>query len=211
MIGVQQTNMVQLTQFTTRVLQSLTPQELQPAFKVIAAMSVADCKRNIAEQHAPDGTPYIPLAHGRPGGVGSPIPLKDTGLLINSIQGRATPTDVIVSSNMAYAGVHQFGAVLTPKRAKFLCIPITKMARMAGSPRRFPGKLSPRVNKAKTKGVLIERIGSIDVVHYVMVRSVVVPARPFLGFSPKLITRIGKFLNDWASKQIYHSERKTNA
>ena len=47
-------------------------------------------------------------------------PLRDTGRLRNSISYQATADEVTVGTNVKYAAVHQFGAVIKPKTAKAL-------------------------------------------------------------------------------------------
>ena len=51
-------------------------------------------------------------------------PLQDTGRLRNSITWELRPGGVRVGTNVIYAAVHNFGAVIKPKRAKFLAIPV---------------------------------------------------------------------------------------
>lgn len=53
--------------------------------------------------------------------VGSPgQPLRDTGRLARSVVAQASATDVVVGTNLIYARVHQFGAVIHPKKGPFL-------------------------------------------------------------------------------------------
>lgn len=47
-------------------------------------------------------------------------PLRDTGRLRNSISYQAADEEVTVGTNLKYAAVHQFGAVITPKNKKRL-------------------------------------------------------------------------------------------
>lgn len=164
----------------------------------VAQMAVSDVKKNFAEGHAPDGTPWRPLAHGRPGRPAGAKPLRDTGVLLASIAGRAVDAGVAVGSNLAYARLHQEGGTVAPKRGKFLAIPLTKEARRAGSPRRFPRKLEPRIRKGGAAGVMGEvgKDGRLAKVHYALVKSVTVPARPFLGFSAGLLGRVDRLVID---------------
>lgn len=50
-------------------------------------------------------------------------PLRDTGRLQRSITSRPDKEGVTVGTNVFYAPVHQFGATITPKKAKRLVFP----------------------------------------------------------------------------------------
>lgn len=82
----------------------------------------------------------------------SRIPLQDTGRLSQSITVVADKNTILLRTNVIYAKTHQFGAVITPKRAKFLIIPINPAGRYWG----------------KVKGA-----------KFVFVKRVVIPPRPF--------------------------------
>ncbi len=62
---------------------------------------------------APSGAPWKPVLRG-----GSP--LRNTGLLMNSISSRVTGNSVFVGVPYFWAAVHQFGATITAKAAPFL-------------------------------------------------------------------------------------------
>lgn len=63
---------------------------------------------------APNGTKWAPLKF-RKG-----TPLVDTGRLRSSIGYRVEGSEVVVGTNLLYAPVHQFGAVIKPKTKPFL-------------------------------------------------------------------------------------------
>ncbi|MFE3838885.1 phage virion morphogenesis protein [Pseudogemmobacter sonorensis] len=66
---------------------------------------------------APDGVPWpVSLRAKEDGGK----TLHDSGLLMRSITSEAAPREVVVGSNLIYAGVHQTGATITAKTAKGL-------------------------------------------------------------------------------------------
>jgi phage gpG-like protein len=81
---------------------------------------------------------------------------------------------MVGSAGVVYAAIHEFGGTIRPLRAKNLAIPTTKEARKAGSPRSMTdlkwipgnGRVSYLVND--------------DGVQYVLVKSVQIPARPYL-------------------------------
>jgi|LSQX01.1.fsa_nt_gb phage virion morphogenesis protein len=51
---------------------------------------------------------------------GTPSKLQDTGRLKNSITRLYDDTSAVVGTNVIYAGIHQFGGTIKPKRAKAL-------------------------------------------------------------------------------------------
>ena len=61
---------------------------------------------------APDGKPWKPSQ--------SEKTLIDRARLRNSIRYKASPDYVVVGTNVKYAAIHQFGGVITPKKAKVL-------------------------------------------------------------------------------------------
>lgn len=67
-------------------------------------------------------------AGGRPSWAGirhrSGIPLNDSGNLKGSIQQVSDNDKAIVGTNEAYAAIHQFGGVITPKKGKYLVFKI---------------------------------------------------------------------------------------
>ena len=66
---------------------------------------------------APDGVPWpVSLRAKLDGGK----TLHDSGLLMRSITSEPAPREVVVGSNMIYAGVHQAGATITAKTGKGL-------------------------------------------------------------------------------------------
>lgn len=115
---------------------------------------------------SPSGAPWSPLRHPRPRGGSKP--LLDTGMLRASLtsKGRGhietvTPTSLEWGTNLIQASTHQYGAIITPKKGKFLAIPVSVEAQRAGSPRKFPDaktRLGWRVtNKG---GVVYEKPGA---------------------------------------------------
>jgi len=99
---------------------------------------------------------------------GSRLPLNDTGRLAQSIRVEKLRTSLRLRAGVIYAFTHQFGAVITPKRAKALTIPINPQARYGGW-----------VKGAK----------------FIFAKRVVIPQRPFFpiperGLPPELLERI---------------------
>jgi phage gpG-like protein len=141
----------------------------------IVQAAVSDVKRRFATGTAPDGTRWRPLRYPRPNGGDQP--LRDTGQLAASIVGEHTPNEVVVSTNRVGARLHHFGGKVEPKKAKVLTIPLTKEAKRAGSPRRLVRR------KGDPLPLFARMVGSRLVGHFLCVKKVVVPARPFMGLS----------------------------
>lgn len=111
------------------------------------------------QSRSPEGVSWSPLRHPRP--RGGTKPLLDTGLLRASLTSRGkghlervTPDGLEWGSNLIYATTHQYGAVITPKKGKFLTIPVSIEALRAGSPLNFP-------NAKERLGWIIGRGGGI--------------------------------------------------
>ena len=174
---------------------------------------MSDIKKNFSEGHSPDGVKWRALAHGRPSG-GTALPLRDNGLLLASVGYHITGNEIAAGSGLEYAGVHQWGKVIKPVKAKMLAIPITKEAKRAGGPRNFPRPLVAIVGK-NGKGVLAEAprpkpkgkrkstavaAGPVKrqmgKVHFILVKEVTVPARPFVGLSSGLMGRLEMLMID---------------
>lgn len=82
---------------------------------------------------------------------------------------------VEIGTDLSYAKIHEYGGVIAPKKGRFLAIPVSDTAKTSVSPRNFPGKLHVRVNGGS--GVLLD---ADNIVHFALVTSVTIPARPYL-------------------------------
>lgn len=192
-----QSGVMPLSQFG-QTFRPLPPAGPLPAdlSRQIGMVLLAGVRKRFQAGVSPSGVKWKPLGRARPGGGGGSLPLLDTGVLRNSFQVRVEADGASVGSVLPQARLHQYGGIVRPKRAKNLSIPLTAMAKRAGSPRRFPRKLEFRPFKTKganAVGVLYERKGSAQVDHYLLVKEVAVPARPIIGESAedsRLIQRI---------------------
>jgi phage gpG-like protein len=138
-------------------------------------------------------------------------PLQDTGRLRDSISFRVEPNNLVVGTRTVYGGIQQRGGVVKPGPGKkFLAIPLSpplsKGEARAGNPRSFktafvlmkgpdgPGiyrrSLAARSTNLKTRRTsysagthTIERI-------FALVRSVKIPARPYLKWTPRAVAKI---------------------
>lgn len=168
-----------------------------PLLTPIAEAGVRDCfdrQQNIRGENWP------PLKHPRPGESDIGRALLDKGLLRASVAGVAEGSSITLKTNRIGARLQNFGGVVVPVNAQYLCIPATVEAKLAGSPRDFPGLLTPLINKAKTGGVLIGTAGSdakpksIELtelpVQYYMTKRVEIPARTFMGYPIYVVNAI---------------------
>jgi phage gpG-like protein len=170
---------------------SAMPQLVRQYLDAAGILCESELKRDMAEGRSPDGTPYKPLAHPRPDG--SSLPLRDKGLLMASLVGganhirRVAERGIAIGTNLAYAAVHQFGATIAPVVGRFLAIPLTAAAKKAGGPRNYPGDLAGRYGKSG--GLLIDK--ATQQKQYALTAGpVVIPARPFVGFSVALKSKL---------------------
>lgn len=185
--------------------------------KACKVLIQADAKENFAGSHTPEGQPWPPLAHPRPSG--GAVPLRDQGLLMASVVGQGsghveeiTSYQLRLGTNLDRAAIHQHGGVIRPRNAKMLAIPLTREAARAGSPRSFPRPLG-MVSRPGHPPLLVEekagtgkgqpgRGGSRSVFQYVLVASVTIPARRFLGFSAKVVDRIQKVFAEFLGEKL---------
>lgn len=94
---------------------------------------------------------------------------------IETLEKQAKKVEMGIGTDLDYAAIQEFGGTITPKKGKFLAIPLTEEARANVSPRDFPEKLSPRFGG--NGGVLVDGAG---IAQYALVRSVTIPAHPYL-------------------------------
>jgi phage virion morphogenesis protein len=146
---------------------------VKPALKDIGEYLLRVTDDRFAAEQAPDGTPWTPLSEEtialdylrrgknrtlttKRGATSKGYAqfkarrkiLDSSGNLRGSIRYQVEPDGLAVGSNLIYANVHQFGAVIRAKNAKALAIP--------------------------------QPDGSVR-----LVQSVKIPARPFLGVTPR--------------------------
>jgi phage gpG-like protein len=124
--------------------------------------------------------------------------LQQTGRLRNSINVRAVMnrpgySELIASTNLAYAPIHHYGGVITPKKAKSLAIPLSKEA-MTKRPRDFEDKRLFVMTSKKGTKFLAEKVGETTIRHFVLVKSVKIPERPFMMIQTEDIETFEKIL-----------------
>lgn len=123
---------------------------MKPAARLMGEEALSQVQKGFVSGTDPYGRAWLPV-RGRPGGR----PLRDTGRLMNSFSMHLTSGGFIVGSNLIYASVHQYGAIIKAKNAPYLAFRI-------GGPR--GGKSQARGGKGS----------------WVKVKQVTIPARPFL-------------------------------
>ncbi len=102
--------------------------------------------------------------------------------LQTTVRGRTVDTLVGIAFFTAkYAPAHEFGATITPKRGRYLAIPLSAVSTPTGiaqyQPRDFPNAFFIRSRKNPDNLVLVEERGSRIVPLFAMVRSVTIPPR----------------------------------
>ncbi len=179
-------------------------ESLKPAMRACTIAVKAMAKDFFQQSQGPDGTPWPVLKHPRPRTGGQDKPLLDTGVLRSSMAGGASAKghferiedfELEVGSIDQRAALMNFGGTVRPTGGrKYLAIPLSKEAtRYSGprsGPRPFPKALGlvsrpghpPILVEQKVKGKG-KKAKIITIVHYVLVPSVTIPARPFAGFS----------------------------
>jgi phage gpG-like protein len=167
---------------------------------VIRQLMVSDVKSHIASGTSPDGAAFRPLKGVRVSG-GS-VPLRDTGVLMASIHGTVEGNAVVVQTTHPAAPVHNFGATIRPTKAKKLAIPLTREAKRAGSPRRFPRKLAVRPTR-KAGTLLMFEAGKVGTGQFLLVDSVTIPARPFMGLSAGCLSNISRAVAEAVARGWY--------
>ena len=192
------TNRVNLKSLIEALGQERFDSVFSGAMPAIRVMSVSGVRAGIRRGVSPDGTPFLPLKHNRPEGAGRP--LHDKGLLAASVSATSKGRQVTLATNNPGAALHQWGGTITAKTGKYLAIPISKEAKRVGSPRKnhFPRKLFFLATQS-AGGLLAEGDGKDGIIaHYVLKEKVVIPPRPFLGWSDQTLDRIERTIGDRA-------------
>lgn len=149
----------------------------QLLLKGLALIGENQTRLRFREQIDPDGNPWsISRRVADRGGK----TLTGNGILSGSITHHATSEFAEWGTNMEYGAIHQFGGVIKPVRARFLAVPITDAARAVPGPRHFPGELA---FAQSLRGQFMLLDPATGEVHYLLKKSVTIPARAFLGLS----------------------------
>jgi phage gpG-like protein len=215
--AVQTLTFEQLAQWAEQQDGVLRQRSYRPVLEVLAVMLTADLKTNFEAGHAPDGTAWPALAHPRPRTGGADQPLRDRGLLLASLTAggahhvqEISDAALVVGTNLDYARLQQEGGEVRPTSAKALAIPLTAEAARVGCARDWTGP--PLFVFRATKGqhaflAEAQQKGGRKsftqlVLHYILVASVKVPARPFLGFSKSFIGLALRAVGDFVARRL---------
>lgn len=176
----------------------------QIAAAVVGTLPAAAVRaRGGVQQHfqtstGPDGVPWKPLAHPRP--AGGHLPLLDKGLLAASVTAKVDGDEIVLQASHPGARLHQFGGVVYPVRARALAIPISREATKVTGPRSFgrPLQLIPGRSGGPARLVEPGRGKGAPKTHFLLVRSVTVPKRTYLGFSAETLEAISEMFTEAA-------------
>lgn len=156
--------------------------DTRPLMEAITGAMLFSVQRRFETETDPDGTPWAPLRprtaarriRGRP--RGTEHMLRVTNRLYSSITGEATDTQSTVGTNLAYAAAHQAGATIRrPARSA------TVRLRKVGGRTRFARRSHKRAR-------------DVDVT--IGAHTIVIPARPYLGFSEDDRAEIGAIIEE---------------
>lgn len=150
--------------------------QMQPLMEQLGRVLKTGAQLRFRSKRAPDGADWDQSRRAKQEG-GQTLSLSRR--LRNSLTYHATASSVTVGTNVVYAAIHQFGGVIRAKNGPFLAIPVTALARAAGSPRNMPNLAVAQTLKGQF--VMVDR--DRGTVHFLLRRSVTMPARPFLGVS----------------------------
>lgn len=94
-----------------------------PALRALGPLLVASTRNRIVAQQAPDGSAWPRLNPGYAAIKRGPGMLRERAMrggLFGSLTSEQDGRTLRIGTNKAYAGVHQFGATITPKTARAL-------------------------------------------------------------------------------------------
>lgn len=122
---------------------------------------------------------------------GSSKPLNDTGALVLSISSRTDGDKAVIGTNRIGARINQFGGTITPKKRTRLWIPASKQIKIELED--CGNKIEVLLNRYKQRGYFcfVSKSGKFFLASrkrkvirlFILKKSVVIPARPFLYFS----------------------------
>lgn len=171
---------------------SVRARDLTPVMTAARLMLVSDIKGRFDSSSGPTGEPWRPIQFRANGGH---KPLMDTGLLRNSIAGRNTANEITAGTNAVQAALMNYGGTVRPKRGKYLAIPLTREAKRSGGPRRHAGPKRLVIARGGRTGVILN--AETGEAMWALVKSVTIPARPFIGFSPAFELRLRRMIGNY--------------
>ncbi len=164
----------------------------------IGNLMVSSTQRKIRAKKSPKNSPLTKQLKG------NSKPLQDTGLLMASINHRATDRQVVVGTNKVGARILHEGGAIRPKKAKSLAIPASKatlrmMRRYGSSPKQCIEGMKKNgwsVYSSKSGKTLMARhkLDKISMRLFYLRKSVTIPARPYLTITQKDRDVINKYV-----------------
>lgn len=120
---------------------------------------------------------------------------RRTGHLAQSIQSSVYQENGVVTARigsgalnkerMPYAEIHEDGGTITPKRVKYLTIPLAAALTASGAPRKASARDWANTFVGKSKGgalIIFQKVGKKSIIPlYVLKRSVTIPARHYMS------------------------------
>jgi len=164
-----------VTQYVGKVVGNL--KDPRKALDAIGEGLVSSTQKRIAKG---DFAPNAPLTVKMKRGSN---PLRDRGILMQSITKQVGENWVKVGSGLIYARIHQYGGVISAKRAEKLAIPAFEPEQKRLPPRDYLTRLKGRGWRIwSTPGAILGRPpgGNTTVVLYVRKKSVRIPQREYL-------------------------------
>ena len=183
----------------------------KPLLTQVGALMKGQIARTFQGQRDPmTGAPWKPTSAftlgNRPGGGGGGKTLQDTNALLNSLVAaipKVTSDSVTITTNRVYANAQNFGAVIRPKNAKYLAIPLNRQAARAGSARRWWDQnkdKNPFIVRGDKGGAYIayakkyKRKDDKLIFMFRLLTSVTIPQRRFLGFGNSQVFEVTEFV-----------------
>ncbi|MDZ4810752.1 MAG: hypothetical protein SGI96_21155 [Bacteroidota bacterium] len=109
-----------------------------------------------------------------------------TGGLLNAVESTVVETknEVIglINVNKVYAAIHEFGGIITPKRAQYLRFPVASNMKPDGSPIVTDSGISQKVMLPLRKGdgwLILD--GARNAPMFLLKKSVTIPKRPYVA------------------------------
>lgn len=182
---------------------------MTPAMAEVALTMKSQVGRTFQRQRDPiGGSPWKALSkltlNNRPGGGGGGKPLRDTGRLLQSLIAAnpiTTANSARIGTNLIYARIQNDGGTIRPVKSKYLAIPLDREADAAGGARQYFDKL--KNNRTKVKRLRWPFLGVLDIKtakftpKFVLVASVMIPQRRYLGFGQEYQDEIIEIVLDY--------------
>lgn len=168
------------------------PKTRAKLMQAAASAMKSDVLLHFKGEQGPDG-PWKPSRRARTQGrrtlTGSPPNLMKA-IADKSDEETAAVGVLRTGPAVRYARIHQYGGVIVPTKGKCLAIPWSKQAEAAGRPRNMPNLTLVWPKGAKSGWLVEHKPGrgknnykERDILHWLLVRKVTIPARPYLWLS----------------------------